>query len=306
MKTWFSGDSEGRIKRGGGRKGTLSDELSKADRIGKQLRYNEAELNQLEKAEEQKQQKHQEVEEKQRKQLEQVKEEQIIAPVVEVKPKREPIQMSSPFPVRRQPIEEVVPEPKKEQMIQPTNDNEPPAPWYRQTLKPEHKIKYAAKDTAEVAKTIIEAAPKEMEVTHVTALNESPSYTYGDHYEEESYEASYEEPYEAVCEETCEAAYGIQYEEEIKKEVREAKEEIREEHYVEPQKSTVKLKSDITITFGPQDTVFLNSNIAAVITLLNSSGEQFDFKITNDGKGGQNLNVIAPSSIIRQILMLFE
>ena len=68
----------------------------------------------------------------------------------------------------------------------------------------------------------------------------------------------------------------------------------------------VKLKSNITMTFGQEETMLLNSNIASVITLLNSSGEQFDFKITNDGKGGQNLNVVAPNNIIRQILMLFE
>ncbi|MBU3811142.1 MAG: hypothetical protein H9893_05750 [Candidatus Niameybacter stercoravium] len=45
----------------------------------------------------------------------------------------------------------------------------------------------------------------------------------------------------------------------------------------------------------------INSNIEGAIARLNSLGEQFDFKITNDRRSGQNLNALAPSTVIEQI-----
>lgn len=66
------------------------------------------------------------------------------------------------------------------------------------------------------------------------------------------------------------------------------------------------LTCNIMINFSEEDTILLTKNISHMMRLLNNSGEQFDFKMTNDGIGGQNLNVIAPMYLTRQILGLFK
>lgn len=114
----------------------------------------------------------------------------------------------------------------------------PSKPWQKQTLKPEHVIQYAAKES-------------ELETPSSPAILDI-------------------QPKEAL------------------------------------EKPRIKLKSNIIITFGPEDGILLNSKMADVMMLLNHSGEQFDFKITSNGEDGQNLNVIAPSYIIGKVLALFE
>lgn len=116
--------------------------------------------------------------------------------------------------------------------------DEPSRSWQKQTLKPEHVIQYAAKESElemPSSSVILEMDPKE--------ILENPR---------------------------------------------------------------IKLKSNIIITFSQEDTILLNEKMSDIIMLLNISGEQFDLKMTGDSKGGQNLNVIASSYIIGQILALFE
>lgn len=397
MKTWFNGDNEGKIKRGGSRKGTLSDELNKADRIGKQLRYNEDELTQVEQAEQKQQaakatsetkakrepliqrsspfpvRKHN-VEEAKSKDEGQVKASetkkvfQMSSPFpprketheeVEEKPlqmsspfpprketyeeaQEKPLEMSSPFPPRREAYEETKEEPLEifspfSPRIEPS-DNEPNMPWHNQTLKPDYTIQYASKDIQavsnnELAKSIIEAAPKEMEIElssieeiaatkvdeepymqNVTALGDMQDYSYSDSYEQ-SFSNEYEEEYEESYSDTYQENYSDDY---ISYNTVETEPIVEEEGHnaissgqvdeleEKPKEVVHKLKSNIVISFEEEDTLLLNINIASVITILNSSGEQFDFKITNDGKGGQNLNIVAPSYIIGKILALFE
>lgn len=66
------------------------------------------------------------------------------------------------------------------------------------------------------------------------------------------------------------------------------------------------IQANITISFDKDHTMAFNMNIESIIMILNSSGEQFDFKITNDGEGGQKLNITAPTKVLYKILALFE
>lgn len=45
----------------------------------------------------------------------------------------------------------------------------------------------------------------------------------------------------------------------------------------------------------------INGNMEGAITLLNRLGKQFDFKIADDRRNGQNLNTLIPSTVIEQI-----
>nr|WP_307991180.1 hypothetical protein [uncultured Niameybacter sp.] len=394
MKTWFNGDSEGKIKRGtSNRKGTLSDELSKADHIGRQLRYNESESNQFQEQEpkiqevkpaiakvEVEKNKPEEEEAKQKRSAIQMsspfpprrqKKEEAIQTIEEPKP----IQMSSPFPPRRQAVEEVAkkvekpeetpfgtaPFPARIQPGVPTKEN---TTWRPQPVTPEHKIQFP-KDKQEmpaspreVAKEIVKAAPKTLEVEipspfspttydtpkpvqnfnlgSVSSLGEMKDYSYSDSYSdgyEEKFEENYDEPYGNTYEAPYEE-YASTYEEEshhtlgfmgtqevekvqveekpvlrqtpVEAPTKVAPQPIQRDNKPVDSKPSINLKSNIIISFDKDHTMDLNMNIGSVITILNSSGEKFDFKITNDGEGGQNLNIVAPSHTIYQILALFE
>lgn len=345
MKTWFNGDSEGKIKRGtSNRKGTLSDELSKADHIGRQLRYNESELNQFQEQEPKLQEVKQAIAKVEVEKNKQDEEEaklkrssiQMSSPFPPRRQKKEedtqtieepkPVQMSAPFPPRRQAIEEVAQKVEKPEeapfgiapfpaRIQPGVPVKENAPWKPQPVTPEHKIQYGNKENIVVP-----------------SLGEMKDYSYSDSYsgdDEEKYEESYDEPYANTYEEyatTLEEeghhTLGFMSTQEVDKVKVEEKPILRQTPIeapvkVEPQpvqknnkpadsKPSINLKSNIIISFDKDHTMDLNMNIGSVITILNSSGEKFDFKITNDGEGGQNLNIVAPSHTIYQILALFE
>lgn len=386
MKTWFNGDSEGKIKRvTSNKKGTLSDELSKADLIERKLRYNETELNRFQELKIQEvklatnqgemvKDRYQEEENVQRyssiqmsspfpprrQTVEEVtdKVEQLvevptgIAPfparrqTVEVTNKVEQLAESpigiTPFPPRRQSIAEMnskvedsveipfgaTPFPKRMQLGESTNEN---ISWKSQQVTLEHNMQYEDKEdiqlfrnkqgilvsARELAKEIVKTSPEKMEIEipspfspntydmpkpvknfnlgSVASLGEMTDYNNSDSYSRE-YEEKYEEDYEV--ESYPNLAFTDAKEVDVQS--------IQEDTKLIASKPSINLKANITISFDKEHTMNFNMNIGSIIMILNSSGEKFDFKITNDGEGGQNLNIVAPAHTIYEILALFE
>ena len=338
MKTWFNGDSEGKIKRGtSNRKGTLSDELSKADHIGRQLRYNEPGSNQFQEQEQKIQEVNQpitkvEVEKNQQEEDEakfRRKSVQMSAPFPprrqgieaadEIVEEPKPIQMSAPFPPRRQAAEEIAKKVEKPEgspfgvapfpaRIQPGVAAKENTTWKLQTVKTEQRSLEAEIPSPFSPNTYDAPKPvQNLDLGSISSLGEMQNHSYSDNYSEDyddKFEESYNEPYVSSYEEEKHNELG--FKENTFSDATSQAGPIQDNNRPTASKPSISLKSNITISFDKDHTMDLNMNIGSVITILNSSGEKFDFKITNDGEGGQNLNIIAPSHTIYQILALFE
>ncbi|MGL4798763.1 MAG: hypothetical protein ACRCWY_05095, partial [Cellulosilyticaceae bacterium] len=73
-----------------------------------------------------------------------------------------------------------------------------------------------------------------------------------------------------------------------------------------PKEPRYKLQASVSVHFGEADIQILNENIGNVIVCLNSVGEKYDFTITKDEKGGQNLNITSTTQVISKVMALFE
>lgn len=66
------------------------------------------------------------------------------------------------------------------------------------------------------------------------------------------------------------------------------------------------LRTSMIINFNQENLHKLNNQVGSVIMMLNTAGEKYDFSITKNDDGGQNLSVVSQTEIVSKITALFN